>query len=132
MKKCFNNKDLILEPTKGIEKVLKYTFKGRALDIGAEEGKNSIFLAQNGFLVEALDKNEKGLKKCKEFAKKEKLPIRIITKNVKNFKSSIFVPLSLKILTIFIIQIYFLEIEEETQLCDILEDQKLSFIPGIF
>ena len=44
--------------------------KGKALDIGAGEGRNSLFLAQNGFEVKAIDKIPDGLKKCEDLAKK--------------------------------------------------------------
>jgi len=55
-----------LKPWKGLKKVLKYTFAGKALDLGAGEGRNSIFLAKNGFEVLAIDKIPEGLAKIAE------------------------------------------------------------------
>ncbi|PIR71964.1 MAG: hypothetical protein COU42_02985 [Candidatus Nealsonbacteria bacterium CG10_big_fil_rev_8_21_14_0_10_36_24] len=64
------------KPEVGLKEVLKYAPKGIALDIGAAEGRNSIFLAKNGFRVEATDKVKEGLKKCKKLAEKYNLPIK--------------------------------------------------------
>lgn len=75
-----------LKPADGLKEVLKYTPKGVALDIGAGEGRNSIFLAENGFKVEAIDKIPEGLEKCRKFAKKYNLPIKIKVIDVKRFK----------------------------------------------
>lgn len=60
--------------------------KGRALDIGAGAGRNSIFLAKNGFKVEAIDKIADGLKKCRNFAKKHNLPIKTKLCDVRKFE----------------------------------------------
>jgi tellurite methyltransferase len=43
--------------------------KGKALDIAAGEGRNSIFLARHGFDVDAIDISEMGLKKAEGLAK---------------------------------------------------------------
>ena len=43
--------------------------KGKALDIATGEGRNAVFLAQNGFNVDAVDISKVGLKKSKELAK---------------------------------------------------------------
>ncbi|MFH1551441.1 MAG: methyltransferase domain-containing protein [bacterium] len=75
-----------LKPEKGLIKALKYTQKGIALDIGAGQGRNSIFLANYGFRVEAVDKDNKGLKKCKEYAKKHNLSIKTKAVDIKDFK----------------------------------------------
>jgi len=74
-----------LRPVIGLKEVLKYTKKGIALDIGAGEGRNSIFLAKNGFEVEAMDKIKAGLEKCKKLAKKYNLPIKTKVIDIKNF-----------------------------------------------
>ncbi|MHA1470133.1 MAG: class I SAM-dependent methyltransferase [Candidatus Asgardarchaeia archaeon] len=60
--------------------------KGIALDIGTGKGKNSIFLAKNGFEVEAIDKIAEGLKKCRDFAKKYNLPIKTKVCDVRKFE----------------------------------------------
>lgn len=75
-----------LEQDKGLEEAIKYAPRGVALDIGAGEGRNSIFLAKNGFKVEAIDKIPEGLEKCKKIAKKYSLPIKTKVVNVRKFK----------------------------------------------
>jgi 2-polyprenyl-3-methyl-5-hydroxy-6-metoxy-1,4-benzoquinol methylase len=74
-----------LKPSEGLKEAIKYALKGIAVDIGAGEGRNSIFLAKNGFKVEAIDKNSYGLKKCKEFAKKYNLKISTKTRDITKF-----------------------------------------------
>jgi cyclopropane fatty-acyl-phospholipid synthase-like methyltransferase len=75
-----------LKPEKELKEVLKHTPKGVALDIGAGEGRNSIFLAKNGFEVEAIDKTKEGLDKCQKIVKKYYLPIKTKVIDVKKFK----------------------------------------------
>lgn len=75
-----------LKPEKGLRKAIKYASKGFALDIGAGRGRNSIFLAKNGFKVKAIDKNKKALKELKEIAKKFQLKISTKVVNIRNFK----------------------------------------------
>ena len=61
-------------------KLLPKIPKGKVLDIGAGEGRNSIFLAKNGFKVEAIDLTKQGLKKLTNYAKQHHL--KIITKAI--------------------------------------------------
>ncbi len=56
----------------------------RVLDLGCGEGKDSFFLTKKSFNVTAVDISDEGIKKLKEFAKKEKLKI---TANVSDIKS---------------------------------------------
>lgn len=69
-----------------LEKFLHLIPRGEALDIGAGKGRNSIFLAKNGFKVEAIDKIAEGLKKCRNFAKKYNLPIKTKLCDVRKFE----------------------------------------------
>jgi len=75
-----------LKPDLELENVLNYAKKGVALDIGAGEGRNSIFLAKNGFEVEAIDKVAEGLKKCSKLSAEKNLPIKTQKVNVTDFK----------------------------------------------
>jgi 2-polyprenyl-3-methyl-5-hydroxy-6-metoxy-1,4-benzoquinol methylase len=59
--------------------------KGTVLDIGAGKGYYSIFLAKNGFKVEAIDKSSKELKRCEDFAKKHNLPIKTRVCDIRKF-----------------------------------------------
>jgi tellurite methyltransferase len=51
--------------------------KGKALDIATGEGKNAVFLAQQGFHVDAVDISEVGLKKAENLA--QELGVKIHT-----------------------------------------------------
>lgn len=75
-----------LKPDKDLIEIFKYAPRGVALDIGAGEGRNSIFLAKNRFKVEAIDKIKDGLKKCKEFSKKHNLLIKTKIIDIRKFK----------------------------------------------
>lgn len=80
----FNNK---VKPSKWLKEVLKYAPKmGYALDIGAGNGVGSIFLAQNGFKVDAIDKNAESLKNCNSYAKKNNLAVKIENLDIRRFK----------------------------------------------
>lgn len=75
-----------LKPSPLLVKFLPRIPKGKALDIGAGEGRNSIFLAKNGFKVEAIDKIDEGLNKCKDFVKRHNLSIRAKVCDARKFK----------------------------------------------
>jgi ubiquinone/menaquinone biosynthesis C-methylase UbiE len=55
--------------------------KGLALDLGAGEGRDSIFLAEEGFDVIAVDFAESGLTKLKKFALERDLSVETIVCN---------------------------------------------------
>jgi len=75
-----------LKPNQILEKYIAKLPKGKALDIGAGGGRNSIFLAENGFEVEAIDKNEAGLKKIEGLAKEYGLKIKTRKCDISKFK----------------------------------------------
>ena len=52
--------------------------KGKALDIATGEGRNAIFLAQQGFDVDAVDISAVGLRKAQRLAKEMKVKINTI------------------------------------------------------
>ncbi len=58
-----------------MERILRLAPGKRALDIACGEGRNSIFLAQQGFLVTALDISEVGLGKAAKWAEQEGLQV---------------------------------------------------------
>jgi len=75
-----------LKPNPTLEKYLAKFPKGKALDVGAGGGRNSIFLAENGFKVEAIDKIEEGLEKIKDLAKEHKLKVKTKKCDINQFK----------------------------------------------
>ena len=60
--------------------------KGRALDIAAGEGRNSVFLAQHGFKVEAIDISEAGLEKAKKLAQEKGVEVTIIETDLETYQ----------------------------------------------
>jgi 2-polyprenyl-3-methyl-5-hydroxy-6-metoxy-1,4-benzoquinol methylase len=63
------------EPNPFLKKHIRLFLKGRALDIASGEGRNAVFLAQNGFEVDAVDISEKGLKKAQKLAREKGVKI---------------------------------------------------------
>lgn len=58
-----------------VELVRERAPTGRALDIGAGDGRHSVFLARNGFHVEAVDISEQAVGRLRELARRGRLPI---------------------------------------------------------
>lgn len=76
------------QPDKDLLSAIKKALRGVALDIGAGQGRNSLLLVKNGFNVEAIDTIDVGLKQLKALARKEKKPIKIINKDIREAKFS--------------------------------------------
>ena len=75
--KRFGQKEFALgkEPNPFLKKNIRLLPKGKALDIATGEGRNAVFLAQQGFEVDAVDISEKGLKKAQKLARKKGVKI---------------------------------------------------------
>ena len=75
--KRFGRKEFALgkEPNPFLKKHIHLLPKGKALDMATGEGRNAVFLAQNGFEVDAVDISEKGLKKAKKIAREKGVKI---------------------------------------------------------
>jgi SAM-dependent methyltransferase len=54
---------------------------GRAIDLAGGEGRNTVFLAQKGWLVENIDISSVGLEKCQELALERGVSKNVITNN---------------------------------------------------
>jgi len=57
----------------------------RVLDIGAGQGRNSIFLAKNGFKVDAIDPSRSGIEVIKAISQKENLSINSFIQGFSDF-----------------------------------------------
>jgi tellurite methyltransferase len=57
----------------------------KVLDLGCGEGKNSFFLANNGFDVTAVDISSVGIDKLKKFAKQKNLNIKSKKADINNY-----------------------------------------------
>ncbi len=75
--KRFGRKEFALgkEPNPFLKRHIHLLPKGRALDVATGEGRNAVFLAQNGFEVDAMDISEKGLKKARKLAREKGVKI---------------------------------------------------------
>ena len=75
--KRFGRKEFALgkEPNPFLKKHIRLLPKGKALDMATGEGRNAVFLAQQGFDVDAVDISEKGLKKVKKLAREKGVKI---------------------------------------------------------
>jgi 2-polyprenyl-3-methyl-5-hydroxy-6-metoxy-1,4-benzoquinol methylase len=78
-KQAYND---IPEPT--LLKFLPDVPKGNALDVGAGLGQNSMFLAEQGFTVEALEKDPDIALKCKEKLEASGLNIKTVINSIED------------------------------------------------
>ncbi len=69
-----------------VMEAMKYTRSGRALDLGCGEGKNSMFLAERGFQVTALDISSVALERLRKLASEKNLQVTCITDSLDNFR----------------------------------------------
>jgi len=74
-----------IQPFHLVSKFLKNIPQGLVLDIGAGMGRNSFFLAQNGFTVEAIDINENNINNIKKISEENNWRIQAFSQNLKNF-----------------------------------------------
>lgn len=82
--KIYSKKDWINKPAIFAEFVLKYfPKKGKLLELGAGQGRDSRFFAKKGYKVVSTDLSEYALKISREKAKKEKLDIQFIELDLK-------------------------------------------------
>jgi 2-polyprenyl-3-methyl-5-hydroxy-6-metoxy-1,4-benzoquinol methylase len=74
----FKRKEFALgkEPNPFLKKNIHLLPKGKALDIASGEGRNAVFLAQQGFEVDAVDISGKGLKKAQKLAREQGVKIK--------------------------------------------------------
>jgi len=73
------------EPVLCLKNNLSVLRKGKAIDIGMGEGRNSVVLAQNGFTVEGVDCSAKAIEKAKALAAEKGATIDAKTQNLDFF-----------------------------------------------
>ena len=78
--KRFGRKEFALgrKPNPFLKRHLSLLSEGRALDIATGEGRNAVFLAQNGFEVDAVDISREGLKKARELAREKGVKVNAL------------------------------------------------------
>ena len=67
-----------IEANPFLRKHIRLLPRGRALDLGAGEGRNAVFLARHGFDVEAVDISPEGLRKARKLARANGVRIKTV------------------------------------------------------
>jgi SAM-dependent methyltransferase len=73
------------EPNDFLVELLPVLPRGKALCLGAGEGRNAVFLAQNGYEVTAVDLSAVGLKKAESLAREKGVAIRCELADLKDY-----------------------------------------------
>ncbi len=76
------------QPERLVKDILKFKTSGSALELGAGEGRNSIFLAKNGFQTTAQDISQIGLDRINEAAIKNNINIKTDLKDIRSLDAS--------------------------------------------
>ena len=77
------------KPSKFLVDFLSYSQKGKAIDIACGEGRNAIFLAKNGYEVDAVDGSSVAIERARKIALEEKVNINFIHADLEKYKISI-------------------------------------------
>jgi len=86
--KRFGRKEFALgkAPNPFLKKHIHLLPKGKALDMATGEGRNAVFLAQNGFEVDAVDISEKGLKKARKLARQKGVKVNALLVDLDHYQ----------------------------------------------
>ncbi|HEV2820419.1 MAG TPA: class I SAM-dependent methyltransferase [Solirubrobacteraceae bacterium] len=84
----YSEQDLVFsaEPTSILVELAGELPPGRALDLGAGEGRNTLWLAQQGWQVTAVDFSRAGLAKAERRARESGLEIRCIPADLREYR----------------------------------------------
>jgi tellurite methyltransferase len=74
-----------MEPSAVVKNSLAFIKSGRAIDLGAGEGRNSLFLAEKGFKVIAIDCANVAIKKLEKLANKRSLKINTVVGDISSW-----------------------------------------------
>lgn len=72
----------IKNPSAVVTKIKKYLEKGSVLDLGAGDGRNSLYLAEQGFSVTAIDFSDVAISKLENLAEEKNLKITTAVSDV--------------------------------------------------
>ncbi len=77
------------DPTQGastiLKKYLRFLPRGKVLDLAAGEGRNTIFLAEHGFDVEAMDISKVALSRARKLARAKGVRIKTIAADLDTY-----------------------------------------------
>ena len=78
--------DFSKEPSLFLKKQIHELPRGMALDLAMGTGRNSIFLAENGYVVDGIDSSGVAIEKVRSFAQRESLPINAKQADLTNYQ----------------------------------------------
>jgi len=86
--KRFGRKEFALgkEPNPFLKKHIYLLPKGKALDMATGEGRNAVFLAQNGFEVDAVDISQMGLEKARKLAREKGVKVNALLVDLDHYE----------------------------------------------
>ena len=74
------------KPNTFLRKHIHLLPKGKALDIATGEGRNAVFLAQNGFAVDAVDISPRGLMKARKLAREKGVKVKALLVDLDHYQ----------------------------------------------
>lgn len=74
------------EPAEILKEYIDVLPVGRALDIAMSEGRNSVYLAKKGFVVDGVDLSEVAIRKAKRLAKENRVQIATINADLNTYQ----------------------------------------------
>ncbi len=77
------------EPLKFLKEKLGILVRGKALVLAMGEGRNAVFLAQNGFDVDGCDISEKAIEKARLFARESGVALNAFIADLEEYKISV-------------------------------------------
>lgn len=85
--KTYARKDYVFgkDPAEFLVKFVDKLPKGRALDIATGEGRNAVYLAKKGFLVEGVDISVVGLRKARKLAAENGVKIQTVNADLNKY-----------------------------------------------
>lgn len=73
------------EPTEFLRRHLEELGSGRALDLACGEGRNAVFLAEQGFEVTAVDISQVAVDRCRQLSRKRGVRLDTIVADLRDF-----------------------------------------------
>ena len=86
MKYLERKPDLNQGPNTILKKYLRILPKGRALDLAAGEGRNALFLAENGFEAEAVDVSPVAITRVRKSAKVRGVKVKAVVADLDTYR----------------------------------------------
>jgi tellurite methyltransferase len=85
--RTFRNRAFVFgeDPVTFVKQSIPSVRKGRALVLAMEEGRNAVYLAQNGFDVTGIDFSDEAIRKAKLLAKKHRVKLHVVNADLNTY-----------------------------------------------